>query len=71
MKVIKDKILENDKTYEDCKFVRCLNVGAILKNCVWESGNWKRGLIYGDFYWKGGIWYGNIRSKIGIWKNYK
>jgi len=43
MDTIKDKILHSSEYHYDTKFVRCLNVGANLNNCIWESGMWDDG----------------------------
>jgi len=55
MKTIKDKILNHGENYNNCKFVRCLNLGADLKNCIWEYGVWKFG-SFANGFWKNGIW---------------
>jgi len=67
MEIIKDKILELGKTYNDCKFIRCYNSGANLIDCIWESG------IHGwgtssKICWKSGIWHSGT-FKYGNWKN--
>jgi len=70
MKIIKDKILNWDEMYDDCKFVRCYNNGARLKNCIWESGYVKHG-EFKDGIWKRGIWKGvnwiNSVWNDGLW----
>ena len=61
MKIIKDKILNQGQTYENVKFVRCLNLGARLENCTWENGSWYFG-GFKNLKWKGGTW------RIGKWE---
>jgi len=62
MKIIKDKSLNFDEIFKNVKFVRCLNLGARLENCIWESGVWKNG-IWKNYIWKNGIW------ENGIWES--
>jgi len=62
MEVITDKILEWGEMYENARFVRCLNLGADLKNCIWENGSHRKG-TFKNGIWKRGIW------KHGYWLN--
>jgi len=62
MKTITDKILKRGEVYNDVKFVRCLNLGAELTDCIWEDGYWIYGYWYGGT-WESGIWYD------GLWKD--
>jgi len=60
MKIITDKILKIGVTYRNVKFIRCLNLGAELTDCIWQNGVWK------DGYWEGGFKQDGIQFN-GIW----
>jgi len=66
MEIIKDTILNKNKTYNDCKFIRCYNDGAYLIDCKWQSGMWQDGDLDGGTF-KNGIWERGWRN--GIWKS--
>jgi len=70
MKIIKDKILNDLDYYTDCKFVRCLNLGADLKNCIWENGTWIGGKSL-NLKWKGGVWKNWYYTPKGVFDNWK
>jgi len=55
MKIIKDKILNYGEVYMDTKFVRCLNLGARLENCIWKNGMWEDGASKNKI-WENGAW---------------
>jgi len=72
MKIIKDKILKWNEHYNNCRFIRCYNDGASLKNCIWHSGIWEDGFSK-NCYWESGIWKSGwyFDYMLNIWKSKK